>query len=181
MSQTQYNSFISNLLNQKHAFAKLKAELEERKEKICQCCIRFRHLAQNCRNKKEERKRKSISQNKFKVLASRVIRCGVEEVIIRRQETKEKKVMKCFRCWKKEHYKWKCLNIEVKRRRQEKATVCVVMLQKVQQKEKLVYFLWKKAQEYSSTWSMSLKKYSNRRKEIKDQIESGYICRVQQV
>jgi len=35
MSLQQYNSLMSNLLNEKHALAKLRAELEERKEKIC--------------------------------------------------------------------------------------------------------------------------------------------------
>jgi len=32
MSQTQYNSLMSNLLNQKHALAKLRAKLEGKKE-----------------------------------------------------------------------------------------------------------------------------------------------------
>jgi len=35
MSLQQYNSLMSNLLNEKHTLAKLRAELEERKGKIC--------------------------------------------------------------------------------------------------------------------------------------------------
>jgi len=92
------------LLNQKQALAKLRAELEGRKEKICWYCKRFRYLAQNCRNKKKKRKKKLISQNKLKMLASRVMRCEVEDVIIKRQEVEEEKVVKCFRYWGEEHY-----------------------------------------------------------------------------
>jgi len=33
------------------------------------------------------------------------MRYGVEEIIIKRQKTKEKKVIKCFRCLEKGHYK----------------------------------------------------------------------------
>jgi len=51
---------MSNLLNQKCALAKLKAELEGRRERIYQCCRRFGYLACNCRNKNEEEKGKSI-------------------------------------------------------------------------------------------------------------------------
>jgi len=47
---------MSNLLNEKHALTKVRAELEGRKGKICWCCKRFRHLAQNCRNKRGEEK-----------------------------------------------------------------------------------------------------------------------------
>jgi len=93
MSQTQYNSLMSNLLNQKHALAKLKVELEGRRERICQCCRRFRHLACNCRNKNKEEKGKSILQNRFEVIASRVMQCGVKEKVeIRKQETVEEGV-----------------------------------------------------------------------------------------
>ena len=51
------------------------------------------HLAQNCRNKKEEEKGKLIPQNKFEVLASKVVRCEVRRKggeHIRWQETEEK-------------------------------------------------------------------------------------------
>jgi len=66
---------MSNLLNQKHTLAKLRAELEGKRERICQCCKRFGHLACNCRNKKEV-KGKLIPQNKFEVIASRVMQCS---------------------------------------------------------------------------------------------------------
>ena len=99
---------MSNLLNQKHTLAKLKAELEGRRKRICQCCRRFGHLACNCRNKNEEEKGKSILQNRFEVIASRVMQCGVKKKVeIRKQETVEEGVQ-CFRCWRIGHYKWKC-------------------------------------------------------------------------
>jgi len=82
-------------------------------------------------------KGKPIFQNKFKVIASRVIQCGVrEEIKVRRQKVVEE--VKYFRCWRIGHYKWKCPNIEVERRRHEKVAVYVVMPQKVQQKRRPV-------------------------------------------
>ena len=126
MSQSQYNPLMSNLLNQKHTLAKLRAELEGKRERICQCCKRFGHLACNCRNKKEV-KGKLISQNKFEVIASRVMQCKVrEEVKVRRQETVEE--VRCFRCWGVGHYKWECPNIEVERKKR----ACMARLQKAQ-------------------------------------------------
>ena len=77
MSLQQYNQLMSSMLNQKKALAKLRAELKEREERKCWGCKRFRHLACNCRNKKEEEKRKAVSQNKFKVLASKVMQYRV--------------------------------------------------------------------------------------------------------
>ena len=53
MSQTQYNSLMSNLLKERRALAKLRPELKEKKGKMCQYCKKFGHLAQNCKNKKE--------------------------------------------------------------------------------------------------------------------------------
>ena len=44
MSQTQYNHLMSNLLNERHALAKLRAELEERRGKLCRCCKKFGYL-----------------------------------------------------------------------------------------------------------------------------------------
>ena len=86
-------------------------------------------MAYNCRNKKEI-KRKPISQNKFEVIASRVIQCRVrEEIKVRRQEVVEE--VKCFRCWRIEHYKWKYPNIEVERKRQKEVVARVAMPQKV--------------------------------------------------
>ena len=54
-----------------------------------------------------------IPQNRFEVLSSRVMKCGVE---IERQEGKRKKeeVIQCFKC-KKEKHQWK----ECQKRRQK--------------------------------------------------------------
>jgi len=88
-------------------------------------------------------KKKPISQNKFEVIASRVMQCGVrEEIKVRRQEVVEK--VKCFRYWRIGHYKWECPNIEEERRRYKKIAVYVAMLQKAQQKRRLVHPTWKK-------------------------------------
>ena len=100
MSQMQYNSLISNLLNKKHALAKLRAELEGRKGKLCQCYKGFGHLAQNCRNKRRGEEGTVVSQNKFKVLKSRVMQCRVEESMIRRVGVVE---VEYFKCGEKEH------------------------------------------------------------------------------
>jgi len=78
MSQTQYDLLISNLLKEKHALAKLRAELEGRWGKMCFECKKFGHLACNCRNKREGEKKMLVPQNRFETLSSRVIRCGVE-------------------------------------------------------------------------------------------------------
>jgi len=76
---------MSSLLNQNCALAKLRTELEERRKRMYQCYKRFGYLAHNCRNKKEEVKEKPIFQNKFEVIVSRVIQCGVrKEVKVRR-------------------------------------------------------------------------------------------------
>jgi len=92
----------------------------------------FRHLAQNCRNigkKKEE----MISCNKFEVLSSRVIQCGVKEKTIRRQETIETEY---FKCGERGHkYKGCPLWEKVEKKRVEKRAACVVIPQKAQQKE----------------------------------------------
>jgi len=110
---------MSGMLNQQYALAKLRAEIEGKEGKICWGCKRFGHLAHNCRNKTGEAKGKPIPQNKFKVIASRVMQCGVkEEVEIKQQERVGE--IKCFRCWGVEHYKWECLNIEVERKRKKK-------------------------------------------------------------
>jgi len=87
MSQTQYDLLISNLLKEKYALTKLRAELEGRWERMCFECKKFGHLAPNCRNKREGEKRMLVPQNRFEVLLSKVMRCGVE---IRRQEEDRK-------------------------------------------------------------------------------------------
>jgi len=79
MSLQQYNSLMSNLLKEKHALTSLRAKLEEKKKQECWSCKRFGHLAQNYRNKKEKEKRRTAPQNKFEILRSRVIQCGVED------------------------------------------------------------------------------------------------------
>jgi len=139
---------MSNLLNQKRALAKLKAELEGRRERICWCCRRFRHLACNCRNKNEEEKGKSILQNRFEIIASRVMQCRVKEKVeIRKQETVEEGVQ-CFRCQRIGHYKWEYPVTKEEKKRRSKEAVCAVSLQKAQQGERSAYSKWKKAQKY---------------------------------
>ena len=73
----QYNQLMSDMLNQWQTLAKLRAELERREERKCFGCKGFGHLAHNCRNQKEMEKGKPIPHNKFEVLASRVMRCGI--------------------------------------------------------------------------------------------------------
>jgi len=85
---------MSNLLNEKHALVKLRAELEEKKGKLCRCCKKFGHLAQNCRNRRREEKGTVVPQNKFEVLSSRVMQCRVEEKMIRSVRMLR---VKCFR------------------------------------------------------------------------------------
>jgi len=102
MSQQQYNNLMSTILKEKCALAKLRAELEERKGKLCQCCKKFGYLACNCRNRKEEGK---VPQNKFEVLKTRVMQCGAEEKTIRRQEMI---VVECFKCGEKRHKHREC-------------------------------------------------------------------------
>ena len=139
-----------------HALTKLRAEIEKRKERVCQECKRFGYLVHNCRNRKEEMKGKPISQNEFEVIKSRIMQCRVREEV-RRQETGEKKVQ-CFRCWRIKHYKQQCSNIKVeKERKGGQEVVCVVNPQKAQQVKKLVHFLWRKVQKYSSVQDMPLR------------------------
>ena len=95
MSQEQYNNLLSSLLKEKRALAKLRVELEGRKGKLCKSCKKFGHLARNCRNRKGEKRGVEIPQNKFKVLKSRVMQCGVEERVMRSIKTA---VVRCFRC-----------------------------------------------------------------------------------
>jgi len=100
MSQEQYNTLMSNLPREKRALAKLRVELEGRKRKLCRSCKGFGHLARNCRNRKEGEKEVEMPQNKFEILKSRVMQCGVEERAVRSMETV---VVKCFKCEEEEH------------------------------------------------------------------------------
>ena len=84
---------MSNLLKEKHALASLRAKLEGKRERECWNCKGFGHLAQNCRKQKEEERGVKIPQNKFKVLKSRIMQCGVEERTIRRVRVVE---VRCY-------------------------------------------------------------------------------------
>jgi len=85
---------MSTMLKEKCALNKLRAELEGRKGKLCQCCKKFGHLVRNCRNRRGEEKGTVVPQNKFEVLSSRVMQCRVEEKTIRSMRMLE---VKCFR------------------------------------------------------------------------------------
>jgi len=84
MSQQQYYDIMSNLLKEKCALTLLRTKLEGKQEREYWKCRRFVHQAQHCR-KVKKKKGKLTPQNKFEILASRVMRCGVE---LRRQEMK---------------------------------------------------------------------------------------------
>jgi len=96
---------MSNLLKEKHALAKIRVEIEKKSRKLCQCYKKFGHLAQNCRNKRKEKKGTVIPQNKFEVLKSRVMQCGVEEKMIRNVRMT---VVECFKCGEKGHKYREC-------------------------------------------------------------------------
>jgi len=118
MSLEQYNSLMGSMLNQWHALAKLRAEIEGREGRVCWRYRKFGYLVYNCRNREQEEKGRSTLQNRFKVLASRVMRCGLrEEVKVRRQEVVEE--VQCFRCRGTGHCKWKCPNIVVEKEKKK--------------------------------------------------------------
>ena len=114
MSQEQYNSLMSSLLKEKRALAKLREELEERKGKHCRSCKGFRHLARNYRNRKEGEKGAEMPQNKFEVLRSRVMQCGVEEKAVKSMRTV---VIRCFKCGEEGHKCRECSQWEKKVKR----------------------------------------------------------------
>jgi len=116
MSLEQYNNLMSNMLKQRYALAKLRAELEDREGRICRKCGRFGHFTRKCRSG-EKQEKKVVGGNRFKVLKSRVMQCGVREV--RRQEVVREEA-KCFGCGEKGHKKWECPNMR-KRKQEEVA------------------------------------------------------------
>jgi len=139
MSQEQYHTLLSNLLNEKRALAKLRAELEGRKGKLCRCCRKFGQLAQNCRNRKGEEKGTVVPQNKFEILSSRVMQCRVEEKTIRSVRMSG---VKCFRCGTEGHKCREC-PLWVKKERAAR----VAMPQKAQQERRPARLVRGKAQE----------------------------------
>jgi len=125
------------MLKQKQSLTKLNEELEGRRGKLCQCCKGFRHLAYNCRSKKEGKKGATAPQNRFEVLRSRVMQCGVKERMIKRQKVT---VVECFKCGEKGHKCGECpewrKTKEERRVRRVEEVVFVAMPQKAQQKER---------------------------------------------
>jgi len=116
------------MLKERRALTKLRVELEGRKGKLCKCCRRFGHLARNCRNKRREKEETVVPQNKFEVLGSRVMQCGIKERVVRSVRAA---VVKCFRCGVEGHKCREC-PLWVKKER----VVRVAMPQKVQQERR---------------------------------------------
>jgi len=69
MSLEQYNQLMSDMLNQRCALAKLRAELEGRDGRIYRRCGKFGHLTWRCR-RAEEQKKEEIATNRFEALKS---------------------------------------------------------------------------------------------------------------
>jgi len=105
---------LSTLLREKCTLAKLRVKLEGRKGKLCRCCEKFGHLAYNCRNKREGEKRTVVPQNKFEVLKSRVMQCGVKERVVKSMRVVD---VRCFKYREEGHKCRKCPQREKKMKR----------------------------------------------------------------
>jgi len=105
------------MLNERHALAKLRVELEGREGRLCRHCGRFGHIARKCRSE-EEKKKKAVVENRFAALKDRVMQCGVRE--LRKQEVVKEKPQ-CFGCGKEGHKKWECP--QKKERRKEEVAL----------------------------------------------------------
>ena len=101
------------MFKEKRSLTKLRKELKGRRGKLCFSYKGFRHLAHNCRNKREGEKGTVTFQNKFEALGSRVMQCGGEEKIIRRVALVE---VECYKCGEKGHKFRECLLWERKER-----------------------------------------------------------------
>jgi len=114
------------MLKERYALTKLRVELEGRKGKLCWCCKGFGHLAQNCRKQKETEKGVTMSQNKFEVLRSRIMQCGIEERVVRSTRTVAVRCFKCRECplWVKKERAARVATPQ--KAQQEKRPVCPV-------------------------------------------------------
>jgi len=122
---------LSNLLREKCTLAKLRVELKERKAKLCRSYKGFGHLAQNCRKKREEEIGVATPQNKFEILSSRVMQCGIERRIVRSMRMA---AVKCFRCGEEGH---KCRECPLWRKKEKEVERVTCPVQgKVHQQEK---------------------------------------------
>ena len=119
------------MLKERRALTKLRVELEGRKGKLCRSCKGFRHLAQNCRNGREGVKRAEVPQNKFEVLKSQVMQCGIEEKVVKSMRMV---AVRCFECREQGH---KCRDCPLRiKKKEEEKVVHVAKPQKTQQEKR---------------------------------------------